>query len=43
LISSSAGIFSMTEDGIKANIESLQKIGINARREMFVTDMIDDI
>jgi ABC-type nitrate/sulfonate/bicarbonate transport system substrate-binding protein len=43
LISSAGGIFSMTVDGIKANIDSLQRIGINARSDMFATDLLSEI
>jgi hypothetical protein len=33
----------MAEEGINANIESLQRIGIKARRDIFVTDVFKEI
>jgi ABC-type nitrate/sulfonate/bicarbonate transport system substrate-binding protein len=43
LIETASGIFSMTDSGINANIESLQRIGIPAKREMFVTGLLDEL
>ncbi len=40
LIQANTGIFSMTEASIAANIKSLQAVGIEARRDMFVTDLL---
>lgn len=40
LIKSENGIFSMTEEAIEKNILSLEKVGIKARRDMFVNDLI---
>lgn len=40
LIQTDPGIFSMAETSIAANIRSLQAVGIDARREMFVTDLL---
>ena len=34
------GIYSMSEPAIQANIQSLSAVGINATREMFVTDLV---
>lgn len=43
LIESSNGIFSMSEQAIAENIESLNKAGLRATREMFVTDIINEL
>ena len=43
LIETPSGVFSMSESGIKANIDSLQRIGINARKEMFVPELVSEI
>jgi ABC-type nitrate/sulfonate/bicarbonate transport system substrate-binding protein len=43
LIESPNGIFTMSEDGISANVESLQQIGIKASKEMFVPDLAKEI
>jgi len=43
LIKTPAGVFSMTEADINANIESLRSIGINATREIFVTDLLREV
>ena len=43
LIESPNGIFTMSEDGINANVESLQQIGIKASKEMFVRDLAKEI
>jgi ABC-type nitrate/sulfonate/bicarbonate transport system substrate-binding protein len=40
LMETTAGIFSMSEDAINNNIKSLAAVGINAKREMFVNDLI---
>lgn len=40
LIQAPSGIFSMSEESIAANIRSLQAVGIDARRDMFVTDLL---
>jgi len=39
LIEAQNGIFSMTEEAIEGNIKTLQQIGLNASREMFVTEL----
>jgi hypothetical protein len=43
LIESSAGIFAMSQDGITANIESLQQIGIEARNDMFLANLVGEV
>lgn len=43
LIEAASGIFSMTDSGINANIESLQRIGIAAKQEMFFAELVDDL
>jgi ABC-type nitrate/sulfonate/bicarbonate transport system substrate-binding protein len=43
LIDTPIGIYSMSEDGINANIESLQQVGIGATRAMFVPDLIKEL
>ena len=43
LIEAATGIFSMTEEGIAANIEALSKVGIKATREMFDTTLLEEI
>jgi len=43
LIDTPKGIFSMSEAGIQANIESLRQIGIQARRDMFMPDLINEV
>jgi len=43
LIDTPSGIFSMTEDGIAANIKYLKSIGIQADRSMFDTTLLEAI
>ena len=43
LIEHPNGIFSMTEESINENIESLNQIGLAATRDMFVTDLLEEI
>jgi ABC-type nitrate/sulfonate/bicarbonate transport system substrate-binding protein len=43
LIANPAGVFTMTEEGIAANIEALSKVGITATREMFDTTLLEEI
>jgi ABC-type nitrate/sulfonate/bicarbonate transport system substrate-binding protein len=43
LIESPRGIYSMSEDDIAANIESLNAVGLKATREMFVTDLLQEV
>lgn len=43
LIESPDGIFSMSEQSISDNIESLNRIGLGATRDMFVTDLLKEI
>lgn len=43
LIEAAHGIFSMTEEDINANIESLRRIGIAATREMFLPDLLNEL
>jgi ABC-type nitrate/sulfonate/bicarbonate transport system substrate-binding protein len=43
LIESAAGIFSMTEEAIAANIKALEAVGIAAKREHFDTTVLADI
>jgi ABC-type nitrate/sulfonate/bicarbonate transport system substrate-binding protein len=43
LIDNPAGIFSMTEAGIGANIRYLKGIGINAERSMFDTSLLEQV
>lgn len=43
LMESSAGIFSLTEEGIEANNKALNAIGIAATREMFATDLLAEV
>ena len=38
-----AGIFALTEEGIEANIAALNAIGLAATRDMFVTDLLDEV
>ncbi len=40
LIETPAGIYTMTEESIRNNINSLDAVGIKATRNMFVTDLI---
>lgn len=43
LMVAEGGIFSMTEEGIAANIEALAKVGIIGTRDMFDTTLLDEI
>lgn len=43
LIESPNGIFSMTEEGINKNIEALHAIGLSATREMFTTELLEEV
>lgn len=43
LIEAAGGIFSMTEDGIAANLEALSKVGIIGTRDMFDTTLLEEI
>ncbi|OYU19523.1 MAG: myristoyl transferase [Rhodobacteraceae bacterium PARR1] len=43
LIEAAGGIFSMTEEGIAANLEALSKVGIIGTRDMFDTTLLDEI
>lgn len=43
LIEVGAGVFSISEDAIARTIEALESIGINARRDMFDTTLLDEI
>jgi len=43
LIESPNGILSMSEQDILSTIEALQRIGLDARRDMFVTDLLSEI
>lgn len=43
LIEAPGGIFSMSEEGIEANIKALNEIGIKATREMFDTTLLAEI
>lgn len=43
LIEAPTGIFSMTEETIQENIDSLNRIGLAAKRDMFVTDLLQEI
>jgi hypothetical protein len=43
LIETDNGIFHMTEEDIEGNIQALKSIGLAATRDMFVTDLLDDI
>lgn len=40
LMESTTGIFSMSEESIQTNIKSLAAVGIEAKREMFVNDLL---
>lgn len=40
LMESPNGIFSMSEESIENNIKSLEAVGIKARRDMFINDLI---
>lgn len=43
LIDAAGGIFSMTEEGIAANLEALSKVGIIGTRDMFDTTLLEEI
>lgn len=43
LIEAPDGIFAMTEEGIRSNIEALSEIGIRATRDMFDTSLVEEI
>ena len=43
LIETPDGIFSMSEESINDNIESLRAVGINLPRDAFVTDLLDEL
>ncbi len=43
LMETSNGLFSMTEEGIHQNIASLRSIGLEATRDMFVTDLLAEL
>jgi ABC-type nitrate/sulfonate/bicarbonate transport system substrate-binding protein len=43
LIETPDGIFSMSEQSIQENIESLNQIGLAAKRDMFVTELLREI
>ncbi len=43
LIEAAGGVFSMTEEGIAANLEALSKVGIIGTRDMFDTTLLDEI
>ena len=43
LIEHPDGIFAMDEEGIQANIDTLREIGIEATRDLFITDLLDEI
>ena len=43
LMESSEGLFALTEEGVAANIAALKAIGLDATREMFVTDLLEEI
>jgi ABC-type nitrate/sulfonate/bicarbonate transport system substrate-binding protein len=43
LIEAEAGVFSMSEEAIAANIEALSKVGIKGTREMFDTTLLEEI
>jgi hypothetical protein len=43
LIDTRQGIFSMTEDGIAANIKYLKSIGVQADRSMFDTTLLEKV
>lgn len=43
LMASDDGIFSMSEEAIEANIETLSSVGIAATREMFDTTLLEEI
>lgn len=43
LIEAPGGIFSMTEEGIAANLDALAKVGITGTREMFDTTLLEEI
>jgi ABC-type nitrate/sulfonate/bicarbonate transport system substrate-binding protein len=43
LMLAEGGIFTMTEEGIAANLEALAKVGINGTREMFDTTLLAEI
>lgn len=43
LIETPSGIFSMSEEGIAATLESLARVGLKASRDTFVTDLLAEI
>ena len=43
LIEAEGGIFSMSEASIEKNIEALSAVGIQARRDMFDTSLLEEI
>lgn len=43
LMTSEEGVFSMSEEAIEANIETLASVGIAATREMFDTSLLEEI
>jgi ABC-type nitrate/sulfonate/bicarbonate transport system substrate-binding protein len=40
LIECPAGIFALTDEGIRKNINALKEVGLDAKREYFVTDLL---
>ncbi len=43
LMEAAGGVFSMTEEGIEANLAALSEIGIKGTREMFDTTLLEEI
>lgn len=43
LMEASGGIFSMTEEGIEANLAALAEIGIKGSRDMFDTTLLEEV
>ena len=43
LMETSNGIFTMSSEGIEANIKALASIGLVATKDMFVTDLLDEV
>lgn len=43
LMEASGGFFSMTEEGIEANLAALAEIGINGTRDMFDTTLLEEV
>ncbi|MEM6741112.1 MAG: ABC transporter substrate-binding protein [Pseudomonadota bacterium] len=43
LMETSEGFFAMTEDGIEANLAALAAVGIEGRRDMFDTTLLEEI